>query len=54
MAFQYLHKDPTMHMPKDFFSQFESLKVALGKEFRSDVLRWVFAMCALHIRVQTS
>jgi predicted RNA polymerase sigma factor len=50
MASQNPSRDPTMHIPKDIFPQFESLKIALGKESKSDVLRWVFAMCAPHIQ----
>jgi hypothetical protein len=50
MASQYPNRDPTMHIPKDILPQFESLRIALGRESKSDVLRWVFAMCAPHIQ----
>jgi hypothetical protein len=50
MAFQYPHKDSTMHIPKDILPHFESLKIALSKGSKSDVLRWLFAMCAPHIQ----
>jgi hypothetical protein len=50
MASQYLHRDPTMHIPKDILPQFESLKIVLGKESKSDVLRWLFTMCIPNIQ----
>jgi hypothetical protein len=50
MASQYPSRDPTMHIPIAILPQFESLKIALGKESKSDVLRWVFAMCAPNIQ----
>jgi hypothetical protein len=51
MASQHPSRDSAMHITKDILPQFESLKIALGKESRSDVLRWIFAMCAPHIQV---
>ena len=50
MASQYFNKDPTMHIPKDILPQFESLRIALGKESKSDVLRCIFTMCTPHIQ----
>ena len=42
MASQYRSRDPTMRIPKDILSQFESLKIALGKEPKSNVLHHIF------------
>jgi hypothetical protein len=39
-----------MHIPKDILPQFEFSKSTLGKEFKSDLLKWVSAMCAPHIQ----
>jgi hypothetical protein len=50
MAFQHPSRNPTMRIPKDILPQLDSLKIALGKESRSDVLRSVFTMCAPHIQ----
>jgi hypothetical protein len=50
MASQYPCTDPTMHISKDVLPQFKFLKRACGKEFKSDVLKWVFAMHAPHIQ----
>ena len=49
MVFYYPCIDPTMHIPKDILPQFKFSKRALGKESKSNVLKWVFAMCAPHI-----
>jgi hypothetical protein len=50
MASQYPRMDPTMRIPKDILPEFEALKIALRKESKGDVLRWVFEKCAPHIQ----
>jgi hypothetical protein len=50
MASQNPRMDPTMRIPKDILPEFEALKIALRKESKGDVLRWVFAKCAPHIQ----
>jgi hypothetical protein len=50
MASQNPRMDPTMRIPEDILPKFEALKIALRKECKGDVLRWVSAKCAPHIQ----
>jgi hypothetical protein len=50
MASQHPSRDSAMHITKDILPQFESLKIVLGKESKSDVLRWLFTMCIPNIQ----
>ena len=39
-----------MRIPEDILPDFEALKIALQKESKRDVLRWVFEKYAQHIQ----
>jgi hypothetical protein len=46
MASQYSCIGLIMRISKDVLPKFECLKIALYKNSKGDVMRWVFAKCA--------